>query len=227
MSFFKWLFGGLIGGAVGAAIWIAIGYFAHAEVGYIAWGIGFLAGVGVRVAAGDDDGFGPGFTAVIAAIGMILLSKYVVVALLLSAQNAKTGELSKMMYEALQKQSSDPEVRAICTRAGEVADEWEKRGRKLTWPEGMNKMEAVKEADFPKGVWAEATKRWKNLPDMERRQAVMKEEIFMDMTKDAVRPRSTSEVFQESFSPFDILWFILASVTAFSGGAALVSNSDD
>ena len=51
MSFLKWLAAGFIGAAIGGAVWVGVGYFAEAEVGYIAWGIGLLAGIGVRVAA--------------------------------------------------------------------------------------------------------------------------------------------------------------------------------
>ena len=51
MAAIRWLVGGLIGGATGVVIWVLIGYFAHYEVGWIAWGVGFLTGLGVRYAA--------------------------------------------------------------------------------------------------------------------------------------------------------------------------------
>jgi hypothetical protein len=37
----KCVVAGLIGGVVGGAIWAAIAYFANAEIGWIAWGMGF------------------------------------------------------------------------------------------------------------------------------------------------------------------------------------------
>ena len=33
------------------SIWVFVGYYAHREVGWIAWGIGFLAGLGLRYVA--------------------------------------------------------------------------------------------------------------------------------------------------------------------------------
>ena len=40
--------GGIFGGMVGVFIWVEVGYFTHYEVGWIAWGVGFLVGFGVR-----------------------------------------------------------------------------------------------------------------------------------------------------------------------------------
>jgi len=64
MNFLKWLLAGFIGAAIG----VGVGYFAEAKVGYIAWGIGLLAGIGVRVAANEDDlGMMSGFAAILSA----------------------------------------------------------------------------------------------------------------------------------------------------------------
>lgn len=74
-------------GLLGAVIWGAIAYFAHVEVGYVAWAIGGLVGFSVRVGAGEMD---EGFAGVIAAIGSVisillgkLLSVYFVVTYLI------------------------------------------------------------------------------------------------------------------------------------------------
>ena len=59
---------GFIGAAIGGGVWVGVGYFAEAEVGYIAWGIGLLAGIGVRVVANEDDlGMMSGFAAILSA----------------------------------------------------------------------------------------------------------------------------------------------------------------
>ena len=64
MNFLKWLLAGFIGAAIG----VGVGYFAEAKVGYIAWGIGLLAGIGVRVAANEDDlGMMSGIAAILSA----------------------------------------------------------------------------------------------------------------------------------------------------------------
>jgi hypothetical protein len=44
---FSALVGGLVAGAIGAGIWAVIAYFTGFELGWIAWGVGLLVGVGV------------------------------------------------------------------------------------------------------------------------------------------------------------------------------------
>jgi len=76
LSFPKWIVAGGIGGLIGAAIWAGISYATNYEVGWIAWGVGFLVGVGVRVSAGEnEEGFAPGLTAAVVAIVAVLGGK--------------------------------------------------------------------------------------------------------------------------------------------------------
>ncbi len=75
------LLGGLVGGLIGATIWILIGYFANAEVGIVAWGIGFLVGGGVRYGGyltDKEEGAGEGIASAGLAIATILAAKFVV-----------------------------------------------------------------------------------------------------------------------------------------------------
>lgn len=63
---------GFIGGIIGAVIWGAIAYFAHSEVGYVAWGIGGLVGLCVRGGAEElDDGFAGLIAAVISVVSIL------------------------------------------------------------------------------------------------------------------------------------------------------------
>lgn len=71
----KSLIAGSIGGAIGAVIWAAIVYFAHAEVGYVAWGIGILVGICVKAAAEEIDEGVAGVIAAILSVGAILAGK--------------------------------------------------------------------------------------------------------------------------------------------------------
>jgi len=74
------IIGGAIGGAVGAGIWAAVGYFSGAEVGWVAWGIGLLAGLGAAIGNAGRGGTVAGGTAAILALASVLAGKWLVAA---------------------------------------------------------------------------------------------------------------------------------------------------
>ncbi|XZE54106.1 hypothetical protein SH139x_000054 [Planctomycetaceae bacterium SH139] len=84
MAIGKWLMGGFAGAAIGAIIWILVSYYLNAEVGYVAVAIGFLAGLGVRLAS-RYDGTPPTTTqavlAALIALITLLAAKYLVISL--------------------------------------------------------------------------------------------------------------------------------------------------
>lgn len=212
MSFLKWLAAGFIGAAIGGAVWVGVGYFAEAEVGYIAWGIGLLAGIGVRVAADEDDlGMMSGFAAIISASAVIFLSKYLVVSMLV---NDAMGEIP-----------TDFEVTPndmIVGIADEVVTEWETAGKPVNWPPGMTIDEASEEVHYPKDVWAEASNRWNEIPPEEQRNQMNERKEAQQQFIEGLSETIKEQAFEESFNGFDLLWFGLAALTAFRvGGSAL------
>ncbi len=79
MKSFGWAFAGLAAGLAGAGVWLAIAHFANVEIGWIAWGIGFLVGVAVRYVAylsDIDESATLGIYAAVVAAGSIVLAKY-------------------------------------------------------------------------------------------------------------------------------------------------------
>ena len=64
---------------LGAGIWAAIAHFANFELGWIAWGVGALAGLGVRVAADNEATDMGGVVAVLCAIIGLSAGKYAAV----------------------------------------------------------------------------------------------------------------------------------------------------
>lgn len=77
----RWILGGLLGGAAGAAIWVIVGLVTHLEVGWIAWGVGFLTGAGLRYAAylgGDEESQLQGVLAAALAIVSVVAAKFLV-----------------------------------------------------------------------------------------------------------------------------------------------------
>ena len=204
-EFFKWLLAGIIGAAIGGAVWVAVGYYAESEVGYIAWGIGFLAGLGVRMTADDHDvGVMSGIAAVLAAAGIIVLAKYMVVSLLVGNAMAEMDVDSTLTPMDMTVGIAD-----------DVVAEWEAEGKTITWKAGMTIDDATTQADYPADVWAEASKRWNEVPPAEQQtrieEATEARQQFAEMISASIK----DDAFEASFNGFDLLWFGLAAFTAF------------
>lgn len=215
MRYFKWVIAGFMGGGIGGAIWVAVGYYSEYEVGWIAWGVGFLAGLGVRLAAQEEDGWMPGAAATAAAVVSVLLAKYAVVVL---AVNAALGELSDFRVTDVDTM--------IAVQAQEVVEEFEEAGRKVNWPPETDSEDATIEEQYPPDVWAEAKKRWNQLPPREQQARTKAYEERVAETLGQLKAEIRSKAFSESFSPWDLLWFGLAAVTAFKLGSGLTSDEE-
>jgi hypothetical protein len=88
------------------------------------------------------------------------------------------------------------------------------RGKKVDWPEGMSLEDARRKEDYPPRVWGIAQRRWSRLTPEEqenRRRAL--EAIGTMLSHAAEEPD-----FSEFFSLWDILWFALATITAYKIG---------
>lgn len=68
--------GGLLGGAIGAAAWAFIAYQFKVEIGWIAWIIGAMVGIGASVGAQGMAGMMTGAYAAAVAAGSVLAGKY-------------------------------------------------------------------------------------------------------------------------------------------------------
>ena len=219
MSFFKWLIGGLIGAAIGAAVWVAIVHFANYEVGYIAILVGFLAGLGVRMLAGDEVGVGPGTAAVGAAVLALLVSKYVLVSI------AMAGLFNGDAVEVVESRFT-PEQQGIMAIAGDIANEKSVAGEEIAWPEE----EAVHEDDdpandYPPEIWTEAKEQWEEMSSQEQGDFLQEQEKMQAEFMAGFENELKEQLFKQSFSPFDLLWFGLAALTAYRVGNGL--NTDE
>lgn len=212
MKYAKWLIGGLVGGAIGAAIWATVTVTTQREVGWIAWGVGILAGLGVRLAAGEDDGFPPGVLAAVLALASVVAGKYIAVHVL----------IDKVANEAGVPLVSDLDVTAGI--ADDVAEEMEAAGKKLKWPAGSTLETATGPEEYPKEVWAEATKRFQAMTPDERERVKKAMTARLDAFINDKKSEFRSKAFAESFSPMDALFFFLAVATAFKLGSGLASE---
>lgn len=208
-----WIVGGLAGGAIGVAIWVGVGYATQgAEVGWIAWGVGGLVGLGVRMASDGHEGFFPALIAATISIISILLGKYLVVVLLVNMFAAKI--MGGDIPEGLEV-NSDPMM--ISRLAHEVVAEYEEKGTEITMPdpEIVEIMGDDPSVHFPPGIWAEATKRWNAMSPDEQEAAKVEVKEELEKNIEEFGDEITVFAFLGSFGLFDLLWFFLATGSAF------------
>lgn len=208
MKFPIYCVAGVVGGLIGAAIWAGITYATGYEIGWIAWGIGFLVGLAVRMGAGDENlGAAPGVTAAVVAVLAILVGKYAAASLLVDKHMPNLGDV-------------DPTA-VISGFADTIIGERQAAGKEVTWPPGKNADNAEQPGDYPADVWQEANQKWTDLGAVgqqklrDERKAVMKELIGV------LKGNIAWEAFKGSFSPVDIVFFLLTLATAYKLGAAL------
>ena len=203
MSVVNGVLGSVVCSAVGALVWTGVGYTTDLEIGWIAWGIGALAGYGMHRGLGGAGDFASGALAAVIALAGVFFGKYATVHF---AVERSLGELEATPIDA-------QTVRVHL--ADEVVREWEAEGRELVWPEGMSIEIAEQPAQYPPGVWDEAETRFAALSAQDRARIKKDMEAERATALQAMRPQIASASFQESLGAYDLLWAGLALATAF------------
>jgi hypothetical protein len=200
MSVLKWLIAGVIGAGIGGAAWVLVAYFAEMEVGWIAWGIGLLAGLGVRKSMpADEVNPAAGIAAVAAALLVVAASKYYVVHLVV-------GDILEPL--AAQAEQAEP----MMLVADDIAAEREQAGQSVQWQSSNVAGEEI--LVIPDDIAEEAQQRWEALSESERTEYLESKRVDRDEQMAAVR----DEAFIASLGPYDLLWIGLAAMTAFKVG---------
>lgn len=205
----RWCVAALIGGFIGASIWAGITYFTGYEIGWIAWGVGLLVGLAVRKGAGDTAGVGPGAVAVIGSVAALLAGKYAAVHFQVRHEMSMAPE---MTFTAEDMQLGI---------ASDIVGEWEGQGKKLNWPPGQSLETAEMASQFPGDVWAEARKRWNEIPPDEQTRQIKERTALISEFTGSLQGMVVDEGFKASFSPIDLLFFGLAVFTAFKVGSGM------
>lgn len=209
----KCIVGGLIGGVIGAAVWGAIAYFTGYEIGWIAWGVGVVVGMGVRIAADGETGFGLGATASAVALASILAGKFMASYLIV---DSIATTMSKVEVTDEQAQSYI---------ADKVVEEYQAAGKTMKWPEGMDVESAEEEKDYPPEVWKDMKERWTAMSPAEQKD--FREQMrasFVSQMRGASAGIAGSGVV-EGLSWMDGLFAVLALASAFRIGSGAVSTS--
>lgn len=207
--------GGVVGGAIGAAIWTLVAYQTRYEIGWIAWGVGVLTGIGV--AAGARGSVGPitGLVAAVISLAAVCGGRYAAISMLV---DDFAGKITQNMHYTVDM--------AIGETATTVVNEWKAAGKKLNWPEGMDPEDAAlasEESEFPTEVWAEATKRWSARSDADRTRFIAAKDSELRSDVSARLSSIKERGFVESIGLFDILFMLLAVASAYgvaSGASA-------
>ena len=210
------LVGGAIGGAVGAAIWAAIAYFLGLEIGWIAWGIGVMVGLGTKLAAPDRLSIQTGVSAALIAVVAVAGGKYLAVHLSL---DKALDELSAGSYEITDEL-------ATSYFADEVVIEYEQEGQPVRWPGGATPQNPAYQHEYPADVWAEAAERYAELTPAERAEYKAELGEIMRESLTAFRNEAQEAGFRESFGFLDLLFLALAIGSAFkiASGEALAAS---
>jgi hypothetical protein len=211
--------GAAIGGAIGSGIWAAVAYNLHIHSGWIAWGVGVLTGMGmIAVARGHAGAITGGLAAIIAVLAVAGGHYFTV-----------SAEVDRIIKHGPSARVIVTDEFATAMIAREVAADMEKKGAKLQWPpEAEDHETGIKKSEFPANVWAQADGRWKKLTPQERddMKSALQQMVQERMQTAAAEIKTAG--FVESFSLFDILWFLLAIGSAFSiGSGAGVRESGD
>ncbi len=139
MNLIAAIVGGVVGGLVGAAVWGAVTYYSGWEIGWIAWGIGGLVGLGVHLGGRGHGGARLGAIAVVLALAAVLLGKYATVRI----------ELSAFLTSGVVPQSIIADI---------IVAEREEAGRPVRMPR-PDLAESLGEM-YPPDIWSEAVQRW-------------------------------------------------------------------
>jgi len=189
---------GVIAAVIGAVVWAAVAFYANVEIGYLAWGIGLLVGLGVSLGS-RTGGVGAALVAVVLTALSILGGKYVGVRM----------AVERGFQEAMEEFQVDDDFIVMGFAANAVADA-EAAGKRFKFRNGANSETASSLEDYPQEIVEQAKAEFGSLTEQEQREAI---EVADNYMQEALAG-GVNEGFMASFSPFDLLFFGLGIFTA-------------
>lgn len=208
MELLKGALGGIVGGLIGASAWALVAYYAHVEIGWIAWGVGALTGFGVCVGMKGSGGAVGGVLAVVIALASIAGGKYATVQM--HFHRADTAAAAIEM--------SDDDV--LCSLMADAAEKAQHDGRKIDYKNGKNEKTATKPEDYPEWLAKPQREYYQQLTadqqsELRKEKASGVRELITNLSSDL-----KSRAFTESFGVMDIAFGILAILTAWRIGSS-------
>ncbi|MBN2561385.1 MAG: hypothetical protein JXQ75_10695 [Phycisphaerae bacterium] len=207
----------LVGALIGGAVWFAVVWYLNAEVGYIAWGVGVLAGAGMLVGSRSPSAKAGVVAAGMSAVGIVAAKAAIFFLVIVVVLSGDTDDIdlqrqfvaSRMSDEILTERGIDPESlndEEWGTAADSAWDEAERRVTRMSDQEVRAKWQEYRDQDAAMAA-AEGDSPAGKEPG---------EEVGFTETATALLP----VFFSTQFGVFDILWFLLALGSAFKIASA-------
>lgn len=210
---------GAIGATLGGVIWAAIVYFTGYEVGFVAWGIGIMAGVSTILLTKERSKRLGVIAATMALVGL-LIGKIIIF------QWLTTTELAEMLAEEppewmVMVTLADPEAmfRVACNELadqGEFDDEFAELLKESHLPD--SEIERTEEIEAATVKVLAILESW----DEPRREEIVRRQIAAkseQIAETIVEQVSLLERIKLSMSFWDAIWFFFAISSAYSIGA--------
>jgi hypothetical protein len=159
--------------------------------------------------AREKDGTAFGIIAIGMAMVAIILGKFLGVSLFVQ-------DLQKSI-DAIQVTITEQDM--VNNLASDVAKDWKAKGKAVA--SSANDELSQK---YNPAVMAEAQKRWKAVPAVEKAKQMAELKASVDEAKTNFGSSARSSGFSGMFSPFDIIWFLLAAITAFKLGSGMATS---
>jgi hypothetical protein len=208
--------GCVLGGLLGGAVWALIVHFTHYELGIIAWAVGVAAGFGMLIGAkigGDFDGWPAGLIAAIIAVASLGGSKFANVEILLTRARA----------EAQSQLQSTMSVDAKVILADQLSDEYTQRKIKLS-TEQVEVPYVLGTTSYAKNLWEDCETRWSKMSESEKASYIAAFEYAQSQAMNSATDSNRKDVYKDLFSLYDILWCILAVLSAARIGSGAMDD---
>ena len=244
-SLLRGTFFSFCGAMLGALIWAVIAYLTSREIGFVAWGLGGLAGLGMALGHEDDDGTFAGIIAAFMSLGGIVAAKILIVVIVVAAIFGNVGQQFdpvNMKRIQLAGELTDDKLRALGIDTEDPNEEqWEKafaeaeaEVAQLSEQELDARLEAIAKASEARNKAVSDQNEGKALADtdgpMRDRDAeqpeidgVVDANVPEDLALDD-GPSKIAMFFKLMFSPVDGIFILLAFFTAYKVGSGTMTD---
>jgi hypothetical protein len=231
-----------LGAMLGAIIWAVFAYFTGFELGYIAWGLGGLAGLGMAYGHDDDDGTFAGIIAAFMSLVGIVAAKVFIIVIVIAAivsQAARGLDSPEFKRAALASQIASEKLlaqgvvdetanekqfeKALADARVEVAklSEEECNARLAKLSAELDAAEIGEDAGEkapPDAAGAKGNDAMEEPPVVEENADEPRDVAIEDP------PNPAGEFFKLMFSPIDGLFILLAFFTAYKIGSGQMTE---